>query len=564
MALNMDVKGDATTDEEEAPLNPEELAREAAEAGDVVPDLLPQDEIKARDPPSPKTPKERKRSNSRSKERSKSSSKRPVEKAQTPKGMPKSPSFKIGALSTPKFHKLEDEDKVAIELPERLEKQEETEEKPGRPPDKLEKPEQKNHHTRGFSTIEDPPASFHPPPSVLGGQDEKTAKESTQQTRHARSGSATVIQRAFRSHVSRRQRAFTNTNMEEKEALQFSQSFQAIQDIRSRALKWEDLKDMKQLTRGMFGEVHTAMYQGYPVIVKTLKPMKPPKDAPKKSIKKMQEEEQLAISDFKKEMSMLTKLWHRKIVHLIGVGVKPKLFMVMEFMEGGSLKDVLAEARRLKQPMDRSVVYDYALDCAHGMRYLHEAFPRILHRDLKPANLLISKAPLPPGAEKAKKKSKGATDTPTERPELKIADFGLSRVLGPIKKHSTERYRLTGGTGSLRYMAPEVAANQPYNEKADVYGFGIILWEMLANDLPYKKLHTHNFYREVVKKKVRPPTDPTWPPDVVKLIEDCWAHDPDARPTFRAVIQRLQHIKETTDFFAGEREKTPSGCCVIS
>jgi len=50
-------------------------------------------------------------------------------------------------------------------------------------------------------------------------------------------------------------------------------------------------------------------------------------------------------------------------------------------------------------------------------------------------------------------------------------------------------------------MAPEVAANQPYNEKADVYGYGVILWEMLANDLPYKKLHTHNFYKEVVKKR---------------------------------------------------------------
>jgi len=181
-------------------------------------------------------------------------------------------------------------------------------------------------------------------------------------------------------------------------------------------------------------------------------------------------------------MSLLTKLWHRNIVHLIGVGVNPQLFMVMEYMSGGSLKDILADCRQRKEILSRKVVFEYSVDCAQGMKYLHEAFPRILHRDLKPANLLITKLP-----EKNKK---------AVRPELKIADFGLSRVLGPTKTSSTERYRLTGGTGSLRYMAPEVAANQPYNEKADVYGYGVILWEMLANDLPYKKLHTHNFYKE--------------------------------------------------------------------
>jgi serine/threonine protein kinase len=466
---------------------------------------------------------------------------------------------------------------------------------------------------RGFTVIEEEQASFHPPSAVVPGESEDTKKP-----RHTRSGSATVIQRAFRKHVTRRQRAFTNTNMEEKEALRLSASFQAVQEIRSKALNWEDLTDIKQLTSGMFGDVHIARYRGYVVIVKTLKPMKPPpKEGGAKSLKKAQEEEQLAISDFKKEMSMLTKLWHRNIVHLIGVGVKPKLFMVMEFMEGGSLKEVMAETRRLKVPLDRGLVYDYSMDCAHGMRYLHEAFPRIIHRDLKPANLLISKAwggegiaaaaalaaaaapaaaaaaavgavapaatPLPspsspsssrPSKKKDKDKEKpsssSSSTTPSSsasgapgRPELKIADFGLSRILGPNKKHATERYRLTGGTGSLRYMAPEVAANQPYNEKADVYGFGVILWEMLANDLPYKKLHTNNFYREVVKKKIRPPMDPLWPLEVVRLIEDCWAHDPDKRPTFRKIIQMLQNIKETTDFFNGERDKPISGCCSI-
>jgi len=252
-------------------------------------------------------------------------------------------------------------------------------------------------------------------------------------------------------------------------------------------------------------------------------------------------------------MSLLTKLWHRNIVHLIGVGVHPQLFMVMEYMSGGSLKDILADYRQKKEILSRKVVYEYGMDCAQGMKYLHEAFPRILHRDLKPANLLVTKVP---------EKSKKAT-----RPELKIADFGLSRVLGPTKTSSTERYRLTGGTGSLRYMAPEVAANQPYNEKADVYGFGIILWEMLANDLPYKKLHTHNLYKEVVKKKVRPPLDLTWPDEVIQLISDCWDDNPDKRPTFRRIIERMRIIKQKTNFFddpVEDAQLSACGACIIA
>jgi len=221
----------------------------------------------------------------------------------------------------------------------------------------------------------------------------------------------------------------------------------------------------------------------------------------------------------------------------------------MEYMSGGSLKDILADCRQKKEYLSRRICYEYAMDCAQGMKYLHEAFPRILHRDLKPANLLITKPP-----------DKGG------RPELKIADFGLSRVLGPVKATASERYRLTGGTGSLRYMAPEVAANQPYNEKADVYGFGVILWEMLANDLPYKKLHTNNFYKEVVKKKVRPPIDLTWPEEISSLIQECWDENPDKRPTFRRIIERMRLLKQKTAFFEDAIEDvqvTACGGCII-
>jgi len=65
---------------------------------------------------------------------------------------------------------------------------------------------------------------------------------------------------------------------------------------------------------------------------------------------------------------------------------------------------------------------------------------------------------------------------------------------------------------------------------------------------------------------VRPPLDETWPPEVISLIEDCWNHDPDKRPTFRQIIELLQEAKDKSKFFHPPRvveEKPPSGCCVI-
>jgi len=300
---------------------------------------------------------------------------------------------------------------------------------------------------------------------------------------------------------------------------------------------------MTEAAEGQFGDVWLATLDTHKVVVKTLKHRKLNTTNEAKR-KKQAKEDALAKKDFLKEMALLTKLWHPNIVHVIGLGTDPELYMVMEFMGGGSLKNLLQACRDKNEPLDREVAVHYALDCAHGMKYLHEAFPRILHRDLKPANLLIS--------------DDGA--------ELKIADFGLSRVLGPRQEKVDERYRLTGGTGSLRYMAPEVAANQPYNEKADVYGFAIILWEMLANKLPYGHLNHTTFYEQVVRKKERPPLDRTWPENLQQIFTTCWSEDPDLRPSFREIIGRLQTTQVNRAFIHNdplEFDTHKQACCSI-
>ena len=93
---------------------------------------------------------------------------------------------------------------------------------------------------------------------------------------------------------------------------------------------------------------------------------------------------------------------------------------------------------------------------------------------------------------------------------------------------------MTGKTGSLRYMAPEVVRSQPYNEKVDIYSFGIILWQMITCQTPFENLQESVFISEVVGNGVRPPfsyQDPgkhtpiDIPVDVVEILQKSWSSD---------------------------------------
>ncbi len=122
---------------------------------------------------------------------------------------------------------------------------------------------------------------------------------------------------------------------------------------------------------------------------------------------------------------------------------------------------------------------------------------------------------------------------------LKIFDFGLSTVVPNSSPCLDDTYELSGETGSLRYMAPEVARKTPYNHKADVYSFGIILWELFTCQVPFAKMNRQEFFNKVVRGGQRPEISKKCPHDLVKIIRDCWDVDPQKRPTFQAIVLKL-------------------------
>lgn len=135
---------------------------------------------------------------------------------------------------------------------------------------------------------------------------------------------------------------------------------------------------------------------------------------------------------------------------------------------------------------------------------------------------------------------------------LKLFDFGLVTCVR-ARKNADEAYEMTGYTGSLRYMAPEVVLRKPYSEKADVYSYGIMLWQMARDRIPFKGFSKEEFIKQVVHQHERPKLDKSWPMGFTNLLKACWDYDPKRRPSFEAIIFELNKLiaQENGTVFGG-------------
>lgn len=160
-------------------------------------------------------------------------------------------------------------------------------------------------------------------------------------------------------------------------------------------------------------------------------------------------------------------------------------------------------------------------DIAAAVGHLHKN--AIIYRDLSPDNIGFD-----------------------VRGEVKIFDFGLAKELLPTSKQEDGNYKLTGYTGSLRYMAPEVVLCKPYNESADVFSFGILLWQIISCVTPYQGFSVKMYESLVVEKGFRP-DDPkakidSWPKELKKLMTSCWSSNTKARPTLEDARATLRNF----------------------
>ncbi|XP_071951805.1 uncharacterized protein [Antedon mediterranea] len=270
--------------------------------------------------------------------------------------------------------------------------------------------------------------------------------------------------------------------------------------VKTCELSQEDITFSEEdiIGEGAFSQVFHGMFNGSEVAIKRLK-------------------HSLSSSDknyFAEEVNLLHGLRHPRIVLLIGVCTTGKLpLMVLEYMSAGSLYQYLHN--RNMPRLDHVSFYRISKDIALGMTYLHHHKPPVLHLDLKSLNILLN------GYGRAK-----------------IADFGFSKL-----KHEAEEVS-SGLRGTPAWMAPELLDPNlgALSIKADVYSFGVILWEMLTRETPYKGVSTFQIL-EGIRTSKRPEIPDYCPGALRGLITRCWKQKASQRPSFKEILISLEGLQ---------------------
>ncbi|XP_017099375.2 mitogen-activated protein kinase kinase kinase isoform X1 [Drosophila bipectinata] len=275
----------------------------------------------------------------------------------------------------------------------------------------------------------------------------------------------------------------------------------AIGDIQPHEIDYEELDIKEVIGSGGFCKVHRGFYDGEEVAIKI-------------AHQTGEDDMQRMRDNVLQEAKLFWALKHKNIAALRGVCLKTKLCLVMEYARGGSLNRILAG----KIPPD--VLVNWAIQIARGMNYLHNEAPMsIIHRDLKSSNVLIYEA---------------IEDNHLQQKTLKITDFGLAREM-----YNTQRM---SAAGTYAWMPPEVISVSTYSKSSDVWSYGVLLWELITGETPYKGFDPLSVAYGVAVNTLTLPIPKTCPETWGALMKSCWQTDPHKRPGFKEILKQLESI----------------------
>jgi len=238
-------------------------------------------------------------------------------------------------------------------------------------------------------------------------------------------------------------------------------------------------------------------------------------DGKEVAVKKYIGLEEVTIFEFSREIEIISKFQHPNIVKYYGASfIYGDYFIVFEYVKLGNLSEVIHSDNK---NIDWPLILRINLDISCGMQFLHDN--NIIHRDLKPDNILVESI------------------TFGDPVLCKVSDFGHSRE---------KSIDMTPAIGTRAYSAPEILIpNKKYNEKIDVYSFGIIMWQVYTREKPYMDEKDIFSIEAKVLSGLRPliPTQiPNNHTEYFQLLTECWQDSHGNRPSFSVIIERFRNI----------------------
>lgn len=259
--------------------------------------------------------------------------------------------------------------------------------------------------------------------------------------------------------------------------------------------------------------------------------------------------QQEIIEEIIGEAGMMAILRHPNVLQLFGCSLTAQaIWIVSELCSLGSLRQVLDDNER---SLPVGIRINLALQVAEGMTYLHNQDPPIIHRDLKSHNIFAHETFI--DDDTASKRKNGPDDlaasqtswlqpekmTPKSTLVAKIGDWGSARAT--LSGSRT----MTHGVGTACWLAPEVIKHARSSKFSDVYGYGIVLWELATREEVYQGLETTQIIAKVANDNLRPPVplDCPWK----DLMVQCWEEKPTDRLEFNEIVVGLNKLSSSLD-----------------
>ncbi|KAI6705415.1 hypothetical protein NL676_008377 [Syzygium grande] len=295
--------------------------------------------------------------------------------------------------------------------------------------------------------------------------------------------------------------------------------------------------EIGQLMRFTFRELQTATGNfspknilgqgGYGVVYKGCLP-----NGTLVAVKRLKDPNYTGEVQFQTEVEMIGLALHRNLLRLYGFCMTPEeRMLVYPYMPNGSVADRLRETCRERPSLDWKRRMCIALGTARGLLYLHEQCnPKIIHRDVKAANILLD-----------------------ESFEAIVGDFGLAKLLDRRESHVTTAVR-----GTVGHIAPEYLSTGQSSEKTDVFGFGILLLELITGQKALdagngqvqkgmildwvRTLHEEKRLEVLVDRDLRGCFDAPELEKAVELALQCTQSNPNLRPKMSDVLKVLEGL----------------------